>query len=145
MKTSELIQKVGDKNFKVQVLDGCLISANYSAEEGVNEITFGTDAHFSPDGLKEIGIVVWLPRDKVDEVLYRESEAEAAAHKAYKPSAPNGTALHCATKSKKGENCPEKPTRIAYTGDGPADSLFLCENCYQRWIRGSGSNSYAEV
>lgn len=70
MKISELIAKVGDDNVKIQALDGCLIKADYSAKSGT-KITFGTDAQLLPDGTKEMGIIVWLPREEVKKILGR--------------------------------------------------------------------------
>jgi len=65
---SELISKVGDENVSIQALDGCLISANYSAKRGT-VISFGTNAELLLDGTKDMGVIVWLPRDKVKEIL----------------------------------------------------------------------------
>lgn len=67
MKLSELIAKYGDENIKFQSLDSSFIEAKMS--KGHNKITFGTNASFNHKGMIELGIVVWMDRDKVDEIL----------------------------------------------------------------------------
>ena len=69
MKLSELIAKYGDDNVQMQPLDGCIISADYKIKRGTH-ITFGTDARLCPTkGTEQMGIVVWMDRDKVKEII----------------------------------------------------------------------------
>lgn len=64
---AELVAKLGDDNIKFQPLDSCAV--NFRATKAGNEVTFVTDQPFSLDGTPEMGIVLWLPRDKVKEIL----------------------------------------------------------------------------
>lgn len=64
MKISELIRAVGDNNVKFQNLDHCAYSLNYSTKRGTT-ISFSTDQALTPEGTRDIGLVVWLPRDAV--------------------------------------------------------------------------------
>lgn len=66
---TELISKVGDENIKFQNLDSCSISLNYDHKKG-GKITFGTDELITPDGTERLGLVLWLPRDKVKEIIH---------------------------------------------------------------------------
>lgn len=70
MKLSELIAKYGDEEVKFQNLDGCVKNMNYRAGKGTT-ITFGTDVLLNStlDGLAELGLVVWLDREKVEKIL----------------------------------------------------------------------------
>ena len=68
MKLSELIATIGDQNVKFQLLDNDLISADYDHRKGT-KITFGSDAQVRPDGLKDVGIIVWAPRDRFREIV----------------------------------------------------------------------------
>lgn len=63
---SDLIKEYGDDKVTFQLLDTSIMSMNKRKQH--NEITFGTSQGF---GLKtnQMGIVVWLDRDKVDEIL----------------------------------------------------------------------------
>ena len=64
----ELISKISDTNIKFQNLDSCAISLNYDHKKG-SRITFGTDELITPDGTERLGLVLWLPRDKVKEII----------------------------------------------------------------------------
>ena len=68
MKLSELIAEIGDENVQFQLLDNDMISAKYDHKKGT-VITFGSDAPVRPDGLKDVGIVVWAPREKFKEIV----------------------------------------------------------------------------
>jgi L-rhamnose isomerase len=70
MKLSELISTIGDQNVKFQLLDNDLISADYDRRKGT-KITFGSDAAVLPDGIKDVGIIVWAPRDRFKEIVDR--------------------------------------------------------------------------
>lgn len=66
---TELISKIGDENIKFQNLDSCSISLNYDHKKG-SKITFGTDELITPDGTERLGLILWLPRDKVKEIIH---------------------------------------------------------------------------
>jgi hypothetical protein len=68
MKLSELIAEIGDQNVRFQLLDNDLISADYDSKKGT-KITFGSDAALRPDGLKDVGIIVWAPRERFREIV----------------------------------------------------------------------------
>jgi hypothetical protein len=65
---SELISKIGDDNITFQALDECAITMDYDVKKGTI-IKFGTTQPLTVDGTKDIGLVVWLPRDRVKEIL----------------------------------------------------------------------------
>lgn len=71
MKLIEIIQKIGPENCSHQFLDKCITQCQ-KKKDGTSLVTFGTDA-ISPNDLvqewKFIGIILWLPRDKVKEVM----------------------------------------------------------------------------
>lgn len=64
----ELLSKVGNDNIRFQNLDTCAISLNYDYKKG-SKITFGTDELITLDGTERIGLVLWLPREKVMEAI----------------------------------------------------------------------------
>lgn len=65
---TELISKIGDENIKFQNLDISAISLNYNHKKG-SKITFGTEEPITPDGTERLGLILWLPRDKVKEII----------------------------------------------------------------------------
>jgi len=67
MQLSKLIAEYGDENVKFQTLDSCFIEAKIA--KGHNKVTFGTDASFNHKGMVQLGIVVWMDRDKIDAIL----------------------------------------------------------------------------
>lgn len=73
MKLSELIAAIGDERVGVQNLDQCADSLDWSAKRGVTKVTFGTEQTLTPNGpgngLPKLGLVVWLPRDEVEQYL----------------------------------------------------------------------------
>lgn len=69
MKLSELLQRYGDDRVRFQPLDGAITSINYSAKN-FTKITFGTDVMIDGlQGTKEMGIVIWLDRKEVADLL----------------------------------------------------------------------------
>lgn len=68
MKISDLILAVGDDNVKIQNLDHCSIDLNYSAKSGTL-IKFGTDQPLDLEGTKDLGMIVWLPREAVKRAM----------------------------------------------------------------------------
>jgi hypothetical protein len=67
MKLSELIAAYGDEQVHLQNLDQCAI--NFSRrKDGIIQITFGTEQSFDLNGTKQLGLVVWMDRDRVAEI-----------------------------------------------------------------------------
>ncbi len=69
MTLSDLIRAVGDENVEFQNLDD--VTTNVQATKGGVRVTFGTHAICVTDFIshafsKKMGLVIWLPRDKVD-------------------------------------------------------------------------------
>lgn len=67
MKLSELIAAYGDDKIQFQNLDQSII--NLSMDKGVSKITFGTEQPINLDGPNKLGLVVWLDRDRVKEIV----------------------------------------------------------------------------
>ena len=67
MKLSELIAAYGDDKVQWQNLDQCASSLNMG-KRGTT-ITFGTEQSLTPDGTVHLGLVVWLDRDRVKEIV----------------------------------------------------------------------------
>ena len=79
LKLSELIAAYGDDLVQLQNLDQCTISLDYSAKKGT-KITFGTEQPFSANGTEKLGLVVWLDRERAEEIVAesrRSSEGDA--------------------------------------------------------------------
>lgn len=67
MKLSELIAKYGDENIQFQPLDKCVIEMNVTKKGTTAK--FGTEETFDLKGFKKMGLIVWMDRDKVAEIL----------------------------------------------------------------------------
>lgn len=67
MKLSELIAAYGDDKVQFQNLDHSLINLNMN--NGASKITFGTEQTVNLDGTTKLGLVVWLDRDRVAELM----------------------------------------------------------------------------
>lgn len=66
---SELVAKIGDADIELQNLDTCGISLDYHHKKGTT-ITFGTSMNISaPEGTEKLGLVIWLDRKRVAEIL----------------------------------------------------------------------------
>lgn len=65
---SELIAKLGDDNIQLQNLDSCASKLTFSKKSGTS-VTFATEMPLTPHGTERLGLVLWLPRDKVAEIL----------------------------------------------------------------------------
>jgi hypothetical protein len=63
----ELITALGDDNVKLNPLDSCITGMNKRKDH--NEFTFCTDQAFGSKGPKDLGLVLWLPREKVQEIM----------------------------------------------------------------------------
>jgi hypothetical protein len=79
MKMSELIATVGDENVRFQNLD--------QDAHAINKTKHGTKIEFYTGAIqaeellgggktKNIGLVVWLPRDRVDAVIAKEKASK---------------------------------------------------------------------
>lgn len=67
MKLSELIAAYGDDKARWQNLDHCASSLNMG-KRGTT-ITFDTDERLNPSGTERLGLVVWLDRERVQEIV----------------------------------------------------------------------------
>jgi len=70
MNLSELIGKYGDDKVEFQNLDQCFDTANM--KNGFTKITFGTPQQMGPNGTEKLGLVVWLDRERVAEIIAEE-------------------------------------------------------------------------
>ncbi|MER9912834.1 hypothetical protein NKJ71_19600 [Mesorhizobium sp. M0050] len=73
MKLSELIAAYGDDKVQFQKLDES--ATNYSAGKRGSKITFGTDEPFGFNGTVKMGLVLWLDRDRVAELITKAKAA----------------------------------------------------------------------
>lgn len=72
---SELIATYGDDKVKFQNLDRCAKSFDYHHKNGTT-ITFGTTMNiFASEGTEQLGIVVWMDRKRVDEIIAASKSA----------------------------------------------------------------------
>lgn len=76
MKLSELISAYGDERVKFQNLDGSI--SNMQSGKQANSITFKTDQPFGFDGTAQLGLVVWMDRDRVKEIMAAAAKGEKA-------------------------------------------------------------------
>lgn len=76
MKLSELIAAHGDDLVLIQNLDDCFTSI--SMNKGKSKITFATDMEVSFDGTEKLGLIVWLDRARVAEIVAESKENEDA-------------------------------------------------------------------
>lgn len=67
MKLSELIAAYGDDKVKFQNLDHSTETLNMN--KGVTKITFGTEQPIGLNGTEQLGLVVWLDRQRVAEIM----------------------------------------------------------------------------
>lgn len=67
MKLSELISAYGDDTVQFQNLDQSATSMNMHGATAT--ITFGTEQRLHLDGTEKLGLVVWLDRDRVKEIV----------------------------------------------------------------------------
>lgn len=79
MKLSELIAAYGDDKVRFQNLDQCATDLNMGKRG--TKVTFGTEERLNLEGTESLGLVVWLDRDRVAEIMgeaARSDEREAA-------------------------------------------------------------------
>lgn len=69
MKLSELIAEYGDEKVQFQNLDHCADKLNMN--KGKTWITFGTEQPINFDGTEKLGLIVWLDRERVAEIMKR--------------------------------------------------------------------------
>lgn len=67
MKLSELIAAYGDDKVQFQNLDQCADKLNMNG--ATTKITFGTEQRLHLDGMEKLGLVVWLDRERVKEII----------------------------------------------------------------------------
>lgn len=67
LKLSELIAKYGDDKVQFQNLDHCLDSLKMN--NGKSKITFGTEQPVNLDGTDKLGLIVWLDRKRIAEIV----------------------------------------------------------------------------
>lgn len=73
MKLSELIAAYGDDVVQFQNLDQCATSLNMSGKH--TKITFGTEQPLTLEGTDKLGLVVWLDRKRVQEIIAANKES----------------------------------------------------------------------
>lgn len=66
MTLSELIAAYGDDKVQIQNLDQC--STTLKMNGGKTHITFGTNIKLGFDGPEKLWLIVWLDRDRVQEI-----------------------------------------------------------------------------
>jgi hypothetical protein len=67
VKMSELISAYGDDKVEFQNLDQCTLSLNANTKG--TKLTFGTEQSFDLKGTKKLGLVIWLDRVRVKEII----------------------------------------------------------------------------
>lgn len=77
MNIAELLTKYGGDDVQCQPLDGCADRMNVSGS--YTKITFGTPEPLGPNGTVKMGIVVWMDRDRVAEILAADKAASASS------------------------------------------------------------------
>lgn len=77
MNLSDLISAYGDDKVQFQPLDSCADRMNLS--QGVTKITFGTQQPLGPNGTVMMGIVVWMDRARVAEIIAADKAAAKSA------------------------------------------------------------------
>lgn len=74
MKLSALILAYGDEKVQFQNLDHSLVNLNMN--KGVSKITFGTEQPVGLEGTDKLGLVVWLDRKRVAEIIAADKAAQ---------------------------------------------------------------------
>lgn len=76
MKLSELITTYGEDKIQFQSLDDCASSLDMNTRG--TKITFFTSERLNLNGTEKLGLVVWLDREKVADILATLSAGAAA-------------------------------------------------------------------
>ncbi len=71
MKLSELLSIYGDENFAFQTLDSDIKELNLKKNH--TEIKFGTSETFNYNGTTKLGLVIWLDREKVKQIMLKDN------------------------------------------------------------------------
>lgn len=74
MTLSELISAYGDDKVQFQNLDDCAKSMNMNG--GTTTITLVTDERVHFEGMEKLGLVVWLDRGRVAEIIAASKTSE---------------------------------------------------------------------
>lgn len=69
MTISELIEKIGNKNIKFHWMHDVVTSMNWNAKTGLTTMIVKTDQQVTPDGFRDIGLLIWLPRKEAEMLL----------------------------------------------------------------------------
>ena len=72
LKLSELIAQYGDETIQFQNLDHCV--DDFQMTKKGTKARFGTEQTFDLKGFKKLGLIVWMDREKVDEILAKSKE-----------------------------------------------------------------------
>lgn len=72
MKLSELIAAYGDDKVELQNLDDAI--DRITVNKGTAKITFGVKQPISMNGPDKLGLVVWLDRTRVKEIIAAEKD-----------------------------------------------------------------------
>lgn len=76
MNLSELIARYGDDKVQFQNLDACTEALNMN--KGITKITFGTEQPIGIDGTQKLGIVVWMDRKIVADLIAADKASSQA-------------------------------------------------------------------
>ncbi|MDW5314985.1 hypothetical protein [Rhizobium sp. PL01] len=74
MNLSQLLATYGDDKVVFQALDTCMETMNMT--KGHTKITFGTEQPINLDGTVKMGLVVWLDRGRVAEIVAVTTKGE---------------------------------------------------------------------
>ena len=74
LKLSEVLAEIGDDNYSIQILDQAML--NLELKKGYKKYTFGSQEPFNGNGTIKQGIVIWLDRDQVKEIIQKNKEKD---------------------------------------------------------------------
>ncbi len=77
MKLSELLASYGDNNYVFQNLDNDIIQLDDKKKH--REYKFGSFETFGYEGTQKLGLVVWLDREKVKDIIAKETKWQNVA------------------------------------------------------------------
>ena len=70
MNLSELITKYGDDKVVFQKIDDC--ATNFATTKHGSKITFVTSETFGFNGMDKLGLVIWLDRERVTDIIEQD-------------------------------------------------------------------------
>lgn len=76
MTLSDIIRSVGDDIVQFQNLDVAANSLKWNEKSGTT-ITFCTEQTLTHNGTRDLGLVVWLPREAVERVMKADKAQNA--------------------------------------------------------------------